>query len=144
MRRIANSCVLSLAILAAGCAEEGAGEPAERARWYTDDQVVLGRIVFQAHCAICHGESAEATLEWRELGPDGHYPPPPLDGTAHAWHHSLEVLKQTIEAGGASLGGVMPPFRDVLSEEEMMGAIAYFQSLWPDQIYSRWRGRREG
>lgn len=144
MKRSALGCCvlslsLSLSILAAGCAEEAPGEPPQRARWYTDDQVVLGRVVFQVHCASCHGERAEATPDWRETGGDGHYPPPPLNGTAHGWHHSLGVLKQTIQEGGAASGGVMPPFRDVLSDEESVAAIAYFQSFWSDQIYGRWR-----
>lgn len=133
------SLSLSLSILAAGCAEETPGEPPQRARWYTDDQVVLGRVVFQVHCASCHGERAEATPDWRKTGGDGHYPPPPLNGTAHGWHHSLGVLKQTIQEGGAASGGVMPPFRDVLSDAESVAAIAYFQSFWSDQIYGRWR-----
>lgn len=144
MKRSALGCCvlslsLSLSILAAGCAEEAPGEPPLRARWYTDDQVVLGRVVFQVHCASCHGERAEATPDWRKTGGDGHYPPPPLNGTAHGWHHSLGVLKQTIQEGGAASGGVMPPFRDVLSDEESVAAIAYFQSFWSDQIYGRWR-----
>ena len=131
-------------MLAAGCAKEGTGEPAQPTRWYNDQQIVLGRAVFRSHCASCHGERAEATPEWREPGPDGHYPPPPLNGTAHAWHHSLGLLKQTIEEGGAAFGGVMPPFRDVMSDEEMIATIAYFQSFWSDEIYSRWYGAGKG
>ncbi len=32
----------------------------------------------------------------------------------------------------------MPPFEDVLDEAEMLATIAYFQSLWADDIYDRW------
>jgi len=108
-------------------------------RWYTQDQVAQGNVLFSNHCASCHGDSAEGTLEWRTTDADGNYPPPPLDGSAHAWHHPLSTLKQTIEFGGARFGGVMPGFAGTLSEDEAQATIAYFQSFWSDDVYARWQ-----
>jgi len=108
-------------------------------RWYTAQQVAQGQMVFVSHCAACHGQQAEGTTEWRKVDASGNYPPPPLNGTAHAWHHPRSVLEQTITQGGVSVGGVMPGFAETLSREEMQTTIAYFQSFWPDEIYSRWQ-----
>jgi mono/diheme cytochrome c family protein len=86
-------------VSAAACSPKQAADAP--ARWYTQSQIHAGRAIFQAHCSSCHGERAEGTSEWRELGPDGHYPPPPLNGAAHAWHHSFGVLDQVIAEAGA-------------------------------------------
>ncbi len=107
-------------------------------RWYTQEQVAQGREIFSRHCATCHGKNAEATPDWRKTDAEGNYPPPPLNGTAHAWHHSLSVLRETIQQGGIPLGGVMPGFADKLSLEETDAVIAWFQSLWPDELYQAW------
>ena len=90
------------------------------------------------YCATCHGESAQGTGDWRKTDANGHYPPP-LNGTAHTWHHSTEVLTRTIANGGVPLGGVMPAFEGILDEEQALTVIAYFQSTWPDDIYERWQ-----
>ncbi len=111
---------------------------ADEGRWYTSDQVERGAAVFAQNCAECHGANAEATPNWREATPDGKYPPPPLNGTAHAWHHSLDVLRRQINLGGVPLGGVMPAFQDKLSAADIDAAIAYFQSKWSDEIYAIW------
>ena len=109
-------------------------------RWYDDSLVTKGEPVFQQHCSSCHGVNAEGTANWRQKTEDGHYPPPPLNGTAHTWHHSMEQLTRSIKFGGARYGGVMPPFEDKLSEEEIKAIIAYFQSKWPDKVYEIWSG----
>ena len=122
-----------------GCSKDVPSGSKGSARWYTAEQLDRGRILFQTQCASCHGENAEGTPEWRKTNPDGHYPPPPLNGSAHAWHHPLSVLERTIAVGGVSLGGVMPGFADTLSEDEARSTIAYFQSYWSDEIYARWQ-----
>jgi mono/diheme cytochrome c family protein len=113
---------------------------AESGRWYSPDQVSRGEGLFQQNCASCHGVNAEATANWKQTDSDGKYPPPPLNGSAHAWHHSPDWLKQTIRQGGALIGGSMPAFETKLNEEDMDAVIAYFQSKWPEQIYRQWAG----
>lgn len=107
-------------------------------RWYTERQVAQGREIFIRHCAVCHGKDAAATPNWRRPDAAGNYPPPPLNGSAHTWHHPLPVLRETIQQGGAPLGGVMPGFAGKLSEQETDAVIAWFQSLWSDEIYQAW------
>jgi len=114
---------------------------AEVARWYSPEQVDRGAAVFTQHCAECHGANAEAKPNWRDTTPEGKYPPPPLNGTAHAWHHPLDVLRRQIRFGGVPLGGTMPPFKDKLSSADIDAAIAFFQSKWTDEIYAAWKDR---
>lgn len=107
-------------------------------RWYFLEQAQRGSIIFSNNCAVCHGKNAEATLNWKTPDANGYYPPPPLNGSAHAWHHSLYVLGRTIYTGGAPVGGQMPAFGSQLSQSDIMDVIAHFQSYWSDEIYQRW------
>jgi mono/diheme cytochrome c family protein len=111
---------------------------ADTQRWYFAEQAERGKTVFANNCAVCHGKNAEATPHWKTLDANGHYPPPPLNGSAHAWHHPLAILGRTIYLGGAPVGGQMPAFKGVLSETDMIDVIAHFQSYWSDDIYQRW------
>ncbi|MDH3535165.1 MAG: thioredoxin fold domain-containing protein [Gammaproteobacteria bacterium] len=130
--------LLALLLLAVG-----QSYAAEKDRWYSDAQVVNGERLFRENCAACHGQNAEATPNWKKTDANGNYPPPPLDGTAHAWHHDLDLLRRTIREGGARLGGQMPGFEGRLNTEEIDSVIAFFQAKWPDEIYQRWGSRNE-
>jgi mono/diheme cytochrome c family protein len=97
-----------------------------------------GEALFNQNCAACHGARAQGAPRWQQAGPDGKYPAPPLDGSAHAWHHPLASLKDTIRNGTQQLGGSMPPWRDKLTEADIEAVIAWFQSTWPDEVYAAW------
>ncbi len=144
MNRLKCSLLL-LALVCVACREaqhndSGTDNPSfSGERWYSDEQVAAGALVFQQNCAVCHGSSAQGTVDdWRERLPDGSFPPPPLDGSAHAWHHPRSVLIQVINEGGVELGGKMPGFDSVLVADEKLAAIAYFQDFWSDEIYANW------
>ena len=110
-------------------------------RWYDEAAVQQGQQLFQQYCAACHKANAEGTADWKKTDANGKLPPPPLNGTAHAWHHDLESLRLSIREGGVSLGGTMPPFENQLNEEQINAVIAYFQSKWPDDLYRKWAER---
>ncbi|PCI75383.1 MAG: cytochrome C oxidase Cbb3 [SAR86 cluster bacterium] len=123
----------------ANISREEAPEPISVKRWSSAEQVVLGREVFTQNCAVCHGAEAQGTVgDWREKLDDGSFPPPPLNGSAHAWHHPQEILLRVIDYGGEAMGGKMPAFIDVLEQNEKLAAVAYFQSFWTDEIYQQW------
>jgi mono/diheme cytochrome c family protein len=107
-------------------------------RWYSTEQATQGRQLFAQYCAVCHGENAEATDQWKTPDDQGNYPPPPLNGSAHAWHHPLAVLDTVIRDGGAPVGGVMPAWGSVLSSQQRISIIAGFQDYWTDDIYETW------
>ena len=128
--------LVPIMLLIVGCSES---ELPVKGRWYTQSQISDGATAFKKHCASCHGEQAQGlTTDWRRPLSDGSYPPPPLDGTAHAWHHQISVLMRTIQNGGISLGGKMPPFNDKLNDDEIKSVIAFFQNKWDDKIYNIW------
>ena len=103
-------------------------------------QIAAGKQVFEGNCLTCHGVGARGEVSnWQKPDADGKYPAPPLNGTAHAWHHNLKVLRGTIDRGGIPLGGTMPAFKDTLSEEQKDAVLAYIQSLWPEEIYQTWK-----
>ncbi len=111
--------------------------PAER--WYSPEQVKMGEKIYLQHCQSCHGDRGVGTKDWRTPLKDGSFPPPPLDGSAHAWHHPLDDLLNTVDKGLNH----MPAFGDKLDEAERRAVIAYLQSLWPDGIYDLWHVRVE-
>ncbi len=114
----------------------------KKQRWYSQQQVVAGEAIFKANCAVCHGVKAEGIVQdWKKTMPDGSYPPPPLNGTAHAWHHSINQLLRSIRNGGIPFGGKMPAFKDTLSTREQLASIAYFQQFWPEDLYQGWLSR---
>jgi mono/diheme cytochrome c family protein len=128
--------VLVAALLSLAASHSVAAE-----RWYNEQQVIDGKQIFLQNCASCHGPEAASTANWKQTDANGKYPPPPLNGSAHAWHHDLPLLRRTVREGGQKMGGLMPPFKDTLKPEQIDAAIAYFQSMWPDEIYQKWAGR---
>ena len=118
---------------------EGELKPGTGARWYTREQITSGAELFSQNCAVCHGEEAQGTVtDWKQRMDNGSFPPPPLNGTAHAWHHPTSMLLQVINAGGEPYGGMMPAFSDILEDAEKLAVIAYFQNFWSDEIYEQW------
>lgn len=107
-------------------------------------QIQRGEAVYNANCVGCHGPNGVATPEWRKPGPDGKYPPPPLDSSAHAWHHSTEVLKKTILKGTPPEIGSMPAWEGKLTEQQVDDVIVWIKSLWSDEIYDLWYKNFEG
>jgi mono/diheme cytochrome c family protein len=112
-------------------------------RWYSTAHVNEGRTIFAQYCASCHGKNAESVDTWRTPDSNGNFPPPPLNGSAHAWHHPLNVMNTVIRDGGAPLGGVMPAWGSVLSEDQRLKAVASFQAYWSDEIYAMWLEREQ-
>ena len=133
------SLLLPIALIAACSDPLQGGKGAALATRTTDGaQIARGGAVFKIHCATCHGDRAQGAFAWQRPGADGKYPPPPLDGSAHAWHHPKAWLKQTIRKGTQSQGGNMPAWGATLSNDDIEAVIVWFQSLWPAEIYQEW------
>ena len=110
-------------------------------RWYTSELVEAGAALYAQNCASCHRPNAEGTPDWKTRDASGKLPPPPLNGTAHAWHHPLDVLRQVVRRGGVPVGGSMPAFAEKLSAQEIDAILAWVQSHWSDEIYAIWHQR---
>ena len=107
-----------------------------------DSMASLGESVFNKNCVSCHGVKGQGlATDWKVEDANGNYPPPPLNGTAHTWHHSPEQLLYTINKGGTEMGGQMPAFENRLTEEEKKALIDYMYSLWPKEIQVKYDDR---
>lgn len=135
--------VLGLVVLLAGAGLlaydrflTGAPEPAGAER------LALGRALYDAHCAACHGTDLEGEANWRQRKPDGLLPAPPHDETGHTWHHPDQQLFFMTKFGTAALVGAdyetaMTGFGDRLDNKEIRAVLAYIKSRWPEQIRDR-------
>lgn len=107
-------------------------------RDFDEAQIIRGERIFQENCENCHGKNATGTTDWRTPNADGKLPPPPLNGTAHAWHHSTAVLKKTILKGGPPEISTMPAWEGKLTEQQVDDVVVWIKSLWPDEVYTTW------
>jgi len=101
--------------------------------------IMHGAIKYSSNCASCHGPLAQGAANWHVPDKNGNYPPPPLNGTGHAWHHKKEVMTRIIKKGGKPTGGVMPAFETKLSDTDINSIIAWLQSHWPEEIRETWK-----
>lgn len=139
-----SSVVLSLSLAACDNDIQAASKSDKKVegRWYTPAQLSQGKQIFVDNCAVCHGGKGQGLAkDWKKPLADGSYPPPPLNGTAHTWHHSMKVLLMVVNNGGAPVGGKMPAFKDKLSDAEKQAVIAHVMGLWSDEIYAAWKKR---
>lgn len=142
MARVAVGMALVLIALLAGCDQKpqvsSSSSGLEKPRSYDKAALAEGEKIYRANCAKCHGKNAEGDPNWRSVGSDGKYPPPPLNGSGHAWHHSRSVLRNVIKNGSPPGQGNMPAWGSKLSDQQIELIIDYFQSLWPEPVYSAW------
>ncbi len=133
------SIIAILVILMTGC-EQSVDSASDQYNRVNVDPVRLkqGESLFNKNCAVCHGHQAQGADNWRKRDKEGKFPAPPLNGTAHAWHHPKQALMYTIKNGTQALGGSMPAWKDKLTDEEIESIIYWFQAKWPDQLYQAW------
>ena len=108
----------------------------------SDSAALSGEAIYNINCASCHGPNGRGLAEdWKVKDANGNYPAPPLNGTAHTWHHSPAQLLYTINKGGTEMGGQMPAFEERLTEEEKKALIDYMYSLWSKEIQEKYDER---
>ena len=105
-------------------------------------QVALGRSIYVAQCARCHGANLEGQPDWRERLPNGRLPAPPHDPSGHTWHHPDSALFGITKHGLADFAppgyqSDMPAFDGTLSDEQIAAVLAYIKSTWPPDIRER-------
>lgn len=128
--------LMAAALMLVACSDPA--PPSAPLRNLEPERIARGAELFRRHCVVCHGAAAQGAENWRVRNADGTFLPPPLNGTGHAWHHPWADLKRTIQQGTAALGGNMPPWQGVLSEQDTEDVILWFQSLWSDEVYAAW------
>ena len=108
-------------------------------RFQDAQQIARGQAVYTQHCMACHGTDGKGPPgDWRIRDADGRFPPPPLDDSAHAWHHPTADLLETVRDGSPGGQGNMPAWNGKLSEQAMQDVVAYIKTLWSDPVYQLW------
>ena len=106
-------------------------------------QVALGRQVYAAHCAMCHGAKLEGEPNWAIRKPNGRLPAPPHDRSGHTWHHPdrdlITMTKKSLAGLEPGYQSDMPAFEGVLTDEQIVAVLAFIESNWPTEIRERQR-----
>ncbi|MFC4171548.1 c-type cytochrome [Microvirga sp. GCM10011540] len=110
-------------------------------------RIALGRQLYGAYCASCHGAGFQGEPDWQSPKPNGLMPAPPHDATGHTWHHSDEELFRITKFGMSAVvpnyESAMPAFGNALSDQEIQAILAFIKSTWPERerTYQQERSR---
>ena len=109
-----------------------------------DDTAItaLGREIYAAQCAVCHGAELEGEPNWRQRRANGRLPAPPHDETGHTWHHPDAQLFALTRYGVEPFAppgyeSDMPAYDGILTDDEIIAVLSYIKSTWPDEIRRR-------
>ncbi|MDZ7800761.1 MAG: cytochrome c [Trueperaceae bacterium] len=83
------------------------------------DVLATGERLYQDSCATCHGVEGGGAAQ-------AGIPAPPLDGSAHAWHHPDRQIIGLIRDGGVQ----MPAVGARWSDPEVEAVLAFVKSRW--------------
>lgn len=96
-------------------------------------RIALGRQLYCAYCASCHGANLQGEPDWQSPKPGGLMPAPPHDASGHTWHHSDEELFRITKFGMAAVvpshESAMPAFGNALSDREIEAILAFIKSM---------------
>ena len=98
----------------------------------TADRIEAGRKLFEENCQACHGVNGvgERPDDMYATDENGLYVAPPLDDSAHGWHHSDDQLIETI-LDGSPRNERMAAWKELdISREDAEDIVAYIKSLW--------------
>ena len=93
----------------------------------TGSRVAAGEEIYAQNCASCHGPVQGPVV----------LAAAPVHGDAgHTWHHPDRLLHQWV-LDRPPLATVMPAFRGVLSDEQVLEVLAYIKITWLPEIQER-------
>jgi len=136
-RIVASILVLGLSSVAK--AHHQSQDEGSRLRYEDQSVLVLGKTVYQQHCANCHGRNLEGQRNWHKRNENGYLPAPPHDATGHTWHHADTLLFKMTKYGPKSIAGEgyktrMPAYENILSDHDIVAVLSYIKSQWPKKL----------
>lgn len=140
--------LIAAALPLAACKRQESQQPggqnapavAPPSRGFSPESIARGGRLYQSDCAQCHGPQAQGHPDWQTPSNGQFTAAPPLNGTGNDWKRSRQQLIDTIKNGARLSDGtpVMPAWKGRLSDEEIGDIMAWFQSLWPPDVYEKW------
>lgn len=107
----------------------------------------IGRDLYAANCAKCHGANLEGQPDWMKRNENGRLPAPPHDESGHTWHHSDKQLFTITKFGLAAIApgyeSDMPAFEEVLTDDEIRAVWDYIKSTWSERARAFQKARTE-
>lgn len=138
MKQIA--VVVAAVLLAGACSKKEPEAPAvkdQTNRLFSTESLFRGVRLYQEHCALCHGPEAQGHPDWQNPQVAA---APPLNGTGNEWKRRKQDMIAAIQNGAIRNGElVMPAWKGRLSDQDIEDIIAWYQALWPTDVYDRWR-----
>jgi mono/diheme cytochrome c family protein len=160
--KFSRICLFTLILLAAGCSssadspiqvekqhphpiesnqeQHSSGDPEIQflGRGFNESEIEEGHLIYTQYCAACHGIDGQGQYPEAPFEPDrtGRIGAPPHDDTGHTWHHSDVLLIRYVTEGGFTdpeRFHPMPPFGNILSDEQIVFVIAYIKTMWTDE-----------
>lgn len=137
--RLGLAIAVAIPVLAAAAAGAWYGLRDETSSPADPEHLAMGRQIYDAHCASCHGANLEGEPGWEQRRADGTLPAPPQDASGHTWHHPDQQLFAIVKLGIAPFAGPdyktnMQGFGEVLSDDEIWAVLDYIKSRWPEPI----------
>jgi mono/diheme cytochrome c family protein len=139
MKRLWGMIVV-VALLMPACGKKAPEAPADKEksdRLFSTESLFRGVRLYQEHCALCHGPEAQGHPDWQNPQVVA---APPLNGSGNEWKRHKRDMIAIIQNGAQRHGEpVMPAWKGRLSDQDIEDIIAWYQALWPAEVYQRWR-----
>ncbi len=111
---------------------------------FNEAQVSLGKSLYTANCAFCHGDKLEGKDGWDGNYPTGGRPALPLDGETAITRLSDQDIMDVTKYGGQPFSpseykNDMPGFEMQLSDADIWAIVAFIKSRWSEDAIERQR-----
>jgi S-disulfanyl-L-cysteine oxidoreductase SoxD len=97
--------------------------------------VSTGKLLYQRHCATCHGRYLQGQPLWQLDQESAVRRAPAHDESGHTWQHADEAIFQMTKFGRYDKApdalSAMPAFENVLDDREILAVIAFIKARWP-------------
>jgi mono/diheme cytochrome c family protein len=126
----------AIAIFAGAMVLSGPSSAAHFADAANASFVSRGNLVYMQSCSSCHGRKLQGQPLWQLMDQYAGRRAPAHDASGHTWQHSDEDLFSMTAYGHFSstppkTKSYMPAFHGVLSDHDILAALAFIKSRWP-------------